>query len=441
MANFTIASGKIIAPNGAPFLAKGINTGQGMDLAQWMTLAQASLLTTFPNLNFIRLNAAGFANYQPPSYYEAFINWATSKQIVVLIEDHVAGIDPDPLYTAAQLTAAVSWYAALAKAFAANSWLWFGTMNEPGVAPTAQQVATYQAIRGAGNNSIVAMELVGGGDTFALGAGNQQGNYPSSAYQAMTGIIWDLHFYSAGATSEAGEAAALAASIALVNQIGSADGQMPILLGEIGNSGSGSGIDPDGANAVAAAWATIGKSTVGAACWAWEPGGTGDRLLNNSTTGGPAQLTAYGQQVAALIATNTGTPAMPASAQNTTAPPAAAITDTAGNAWMITAAGQVAVNGTADTTTSGVTELAWVGSTIWQKNGAGLWWGKTSPSAAWAPAAGTSTSPLPAPPPPTPVPPTGPTAAQLAAAQATVKTQAGVITAAAAAIEAAVAGL
>ena len=76
---------------------------------------------------------------------------------------------------------------------------------------------------------------------------------------------------------------------------------------------------------------------------------------------------------------------------------AAAITDASGNTWSITGGGQVAVNGVADTTTANVTELAYVNNQVWQENSANLWWGKTSPAAAWAPAAGTATSPLPAP--------------------------------------------
>ena len=75
----------------------------------------------------------------------------------------------------------------------------------------------------------------------------------------------------------------------------------------------------------------------------------------------------------------------------------AAITDAANNTWTINGSGQVAVNGTADTGTAQVTELAYVGGTIWQENSSNLWWGKTTPGAAWTPGAGTSTSPLPAP--------------------------------------------
>jgi hypothetical protein len=102
---------------------------------------------------------------------------------------------------------------------------------------------------------------------------------------------------------------------------------------------------------------------------------------------------------------------MTASPSGTTiiAPTTAVITDTTGNTWGINAKGLVTVNGVADTTTSGVLQLAYVTGTIWQKNSANLWWGKASPTAAWLPTVGTSVNPLP--PPPIGVGPTGPAGA------------------------------
>jgi hypothetical protein len=90
-------------------------------------------------------------------------------------------------------------------------------------------------------------------------------------------------------------------------------------------------------------------------------------------------------------------PAVTPSANNTVvlAGSTTAITDAAGNKWTITGTGQVAVNGTADTTTGNVTELAYVNGKVWQENTAKMWWDKASPSDAWGPAAGTSNSPLP----------------------------------------------
>jgi hypothetical protein len=75
----------------------------------------------------------------------------------------------------------------------------------------------------------------------------------------------------------------------------------------------------------------------------------------------------------------------------------AVLTDASGNQWTITDQGQVAVNDATDMTTANVTALAYVGGTVWQENQSNLWWGKTSPDAAWAPGPGTPTSPLPAP--------------------------------------------
>ena len=75
----------------------------------------------------------------------------------------------------------------------------------------------------------------------------------------------------------------------------------------------------------------------------------------------------------------------------------AAIVDANGNYWTITSSCEVAVNGVADPITSGVTELAYVNKEVWQEDTANLWWGKTSPTAAWSPTGGTSMSPLPAP--------------------------------------------
>ncbi len=94
-------------------------------------------------------------------------------------------------------------------------------------------------------------------------------------------------------------------------------------------------------------------------------------------------------------------PVPPASSANDTVVKGTtgAITDAGGNKWTINAAGQVAVNGTADATTANVIELAYVNGTIWQENSSKLWWGETQPNAAWSPAAGTATSPLPPPPP------------------------------------------
>jgi hypothetical protein len=112
----------------------------------------------------------------------------------------------------------------------------------------------------------------------------------------------------------------------------------------------------------------------------------------------PEAGTATSPLPAAPTATPTPTPAPTGPSSDDTvvkAGSASSIIDASGNKWTITSTDQVAVNGVADPTTANVTELAYVGTEIWQENSSNLWWGKTSPTAAWAPAAGSSTSPLP----------------------------------------------
>lgn len=100
-------------------------------------------------------------------------------------------------------------------------------------------------------------------------------------------------------------------------------------------------------------------------------------------------------------------PTLPPSADNTVvkAGTSDTIIDSLGNAWTITPAALVAVNGVPDTKTGGVVQLAYVKSVVWQENTRGLWWSKSRPLSAWLPPAGTATGPLPITPvPPAPVP-------------------------------------
>jgi hypothetical protein len=62
-----------------------------------------------------------------------------------------------------------------------------------------------------------------------------------------------------------------------------------------------------------------------------------------------------------------------------------AIVDTNGNVWTITSAGQVALNGVPDTTTSGVIALYYAGTPplIYQENSSKGVWSRTGPTAAW----------------------------------------------------------
>jgi ribosome-associated protein YbcJ (S4-like RNA binding protein) len=70
-----------------------------------------------------------------------------------------------------------------------------------------------------------------------------------------------------------------------------------------------------------------------------------------------------------------------------------AITDASGDKWTI-ANGQVVVNGTVDSTTANVIQLAYVNGQVWQENSQGLWWYKATPADGWGGGYGIGTSPI-----------------------------------------------
>ena len=430
---FQVENGEITSPNGSVFTARGINVSD-------LQMGDASqILADFPGINFIRLNVY---SYQSPSAYAAFIQTMTSHGIVVELEDHTnstgsdAGGATGTAFTGSQLTNELNWYSSIASAYASNPYVWLGTDNEPpsGGLSTWQQ-ETYNAIRNTGNNNPILIELPGGGSP------NQTitsyGMNPS-VYTSMTNIIADAHFYgwdSNYGTNQATVDAVLTNLVQGAQTITSANGTVPVIIGEYGPSTNGSTTDANASEVVQAVQQST--ATSGAVAWGYDAG------VNDNLTNGSGTLTSYGQEVAQWIAsassasdptpsandtvvkgttgsvtdasgpTSTGTATSPLPAATTPAPTATptmtpsandtvvtgtttAITDASGNLWTIASGGQVAVNGTIDPTTANVIELAYVNGTIWQENASDLWWGKTSPTASWEPGAGTSVSPLPA---------------------------------------------
>jgi hypothetical protein len=396
---FQIANGQIINPNGSVFAAQGINLYDSQ-------MGDASdVLADFPDLNFIRLNVY---SYQSPSAYSAFIQTMTSHGVVVELEDHTnstgsdAGGGVGSAFTGSQLTNELNWYSSVASAYASNPYVWFGTDNEPpqtGLSTWEQE--TYNAIRGAGNNNPIMMELPGGGDP-----GSTVSNYGMnpSVYASMSNIVLDAHFYGWGSgfsTNQQTVDSSLTSLVQGAQTITSANGTVPVIIGEYGPSTDGSSTDANSSEVLQAVQSST--ATSGSVAWGWDTG------ANDNLTSGDGTLTSYGQEVAQWMAstgttptTSTATPtptstATP-SANDTTviSGSPAAITDASGNEWTIASNGEVAVNGVDDTTTANVTELAYVNGTIWQENSNDLWWGKTSPTASWSPSAGTATSPLPA---------------------------------------------
>ena len=400
--SFSTDNGQIIGPNGQPFVAAGINVYDSAmgDATQ--------ILQDFPGINFVRLNVY---SYQSPSAYQAFINTMTAHGVVVELEDHTnstgsdAGGGVGSAFTGQQLTNELNWYSAMASAYANNPYVWFGTDNEPPQAGLSSwEQETYNAIRTTGNNNPVIIEVPGGG----YPGGNESGyGMDPSVYSSMTNIIADVHFYgwdSNYSTNQQTVDSALSSLISGAQTITSADGTVPVIIGEFGNSESDTVVTPNWQQVLN----TVTTSGYGYANWNWDPGGTTDDLTTGNGT-----LTAYGQQIAAAIAataaaeptTPTPTPVVTPSANDTAvmAGSTAAITDASGNKWTITSGAEVAFNGTAISGTANVTELAYVNGVVWQENSAGNWYSIVDTNGVFSAGAGpTATSPLPATPTPSP---------------------------------------
>ncbi len=288
---FRVSGGQILGPSGAPFVAKGLDVDASMSPSQ--------VLALFPGLNFVRLPTGGWPSYGD---LQGVVTGFTNAGVVVEIEDHPwPEVAP---YTGQDLTNETNWYASLASAFLGNPYVWFGSMNEPqtsyGGAESAiatQEAAIYAAIRGAGSSTILMMDLMGGGNPGTIGAGF--GMTPST-YASMTNIVWDFHFYgwdSGYSTDQGTVNAALAGSasagdgIQAAQTITSADGIVPVIIGEYGDSTDGQSVDANWVQVITA----VQTSGYGSAAWEFTTGGKADVIVNNG------QLTAYGQMVAQYI--------------------------------------------------------------------------------------------------------------------------------------------
>lgn len=285
---FEVHGGRIIDPKGNVFIAKGLNAHVRTD--------PAAILAAFPGINFVRTPVPDRAS---ASALQSFVEGLTSHGVVVEIEDH-----PWPLvnaYTGSELTAEASWYGSLASVFKGNPYVWFGSLNEPqwnGRANiTGEQVAVYNAIRGAGNNTIIMMEAgVGGGDPGSVGAGALN----PSAYTGMTKIVWDLHFYGwvlddsntdqsyadarlLGQVMPIGEGAGAGTGILGAQGIQSRDGRVPVIVGEFGVSTEANQAEGDRViNAVIQA--VQDGHLQGFAGWGWDPTPAEALVLNGSLT-------------------------------------------------------------------------------------------------------------------------------------------------------------
>jgi hypothetical protein len=291
---FHVANGQIIGPNGQPFIARGINMADS-DMGD-----ASAAIALFPGLNFVRL---AVYTYQDPSAYSQFISTMTSQGTVVEIEHHVetngatGGGGQGGIASGSWLASENAFYASMAHAYASNAYVWFGTTNEPPTAPglSEWQQATYNAIRGAGNNSIILLEIAGW-------PGGWQTDMDAGVYASMTNVVWDTHYYgwiSNYSTDQGTVNQALASEISGAQTITSADGTVPALIGEYGPSTTGESMDPNSTQVVQAVVNDGGSGTVGSGAWHWGMQDCCNNLNSGSTLTNP-----YGQTVALYINTS-----------------------------------------------------------------------------------------------------------------------------------------
>ena len=292
---FRTDNGRIIGPNGAAFTARGINV-----FASQMGDAN-QILKDFPGLNFVRL---AVYNYDSPDAYATFINTMSSRGVVVELEDHTSsdgsnqGGGRGSAFTGPQLTNELNWYSSVARAYASNPFVWFGTDNEPpnaGLSTWEQQ--TYNAIRSTGNNNPIMLELPGGAYPGAQSIASY--GMDPSVYAAMSNIVADVHSYgwsSSFIPDQQTVGAALTDLVQGARTMPSASGNVPVILGEYGPS-SETGTPDANADQVLLV-AQQSNQTAGAVAFAWSGRGA------NSLTDEQANPTPYGQQVAQWIASS-----------------------------------------------------------------------------------------------------------------------------------------
>ena len=298
---FSVANGQIIDPDGNPFVARGINLFPGQ-------VDAATILKTFPGINAVRVAATPGTD---PAVLDALVQGLTPKGVVVVIEDHSSsGGNPNTLSGQA-LADQASAYAKWASRYGDNTRVWFGSPNEPDntanlAAVPAQEAAVYNAIRGTGSQAMVLMEMRGG---FTNDAAQQS----ASTYAGMHNIIFDAHYYGwkvNQSTDPATIAKGLQDEIANAQSVKSADGKVPVVIGETGVSTTGSGgYDADGLQVVQAVF----DSGHGAFAWAWNAGT--DALTNSN-----GSLTDFGQLVAKHISAGASTSTSPVAPTTTPNP-------------------------------------------------------------------------------------------------------------------------
>jgi hypothetical protein len=331
---FTISGGQLLR-NGTPFQLLGFalmpdNSPSPPD--------GATIATQFPGTNFINWasgqnNSGGYRDFVPASNWFSQVNEYLAHGLIVMISDYTPG-GPN-CHVGSDAQGAFNWYAQWATQYANKANVMFTTQNECVNFQNGGSTAITQYMQGV-YNAIRNAETTAGGVKHVIWmepANDQQncstiGNLDPSIFSTMTNVGWNMHTYPwnypGGQQNNCGGSGTALSDYtnALRKEVGllqgfarSADGVMPVLMGEGGNSTSGPVDDRsiNGLYATVNAWLSqtgVAGGIVGFAAWIHDydatQEGDSDRLwiVQSNTLSHP-----YGTQVAARIAASGPHPA------------------------------------------------------------------------------------------------------------------------------------
>jgi hypothetical protein len=318
-ARFHVSNGQIIDLNGNVWVGKGINVddwagvggggpgniGNGTKIVDNKGnpvhgLDGLYIFDVFPNCNIVRLpcsyhlrrDSSGYND--DPSDFVTFVNNLTARKCVVVLEDHPG---PSPTIPKGPNTSQQRWYSHVAALFKSNPHVWYGTINEPWGKTTPDvicqnQLDTYNTLRNAGVTSPILLEIANPPNAWGSSWQAAQAHY----FRSMYNVVWDLHIYGGAGSSAQSQSVnneAIAAAVAAVvnNGITSADGNIPILVGEYGPSMTGISLDANGTqNVIAVQTAQVNGLIDGSLAWSWS-----DAMPDNLQNQG--YRTKYGNEV------------------------------------------------------------------------------------------------------------------------------------------------
>lgn len=339
---FSVSGGQLIGPNGSPFVLRGFAI-----MPDAAVPSPATLATQFPGTNFInwasgQKSGAGYTSFLPASNWFSNVDAFLAAGFVTMISDYTPGAPS--CRTGSDLQGAYDWYAAWATHYATNPNVMFTSQNECFMNGNDFNYfrGLYAAIRNAEKavtGSVAHMIWMEPGDEQqnCSNAGGISGNIfngtftlGGTTFSGMTHVGYNMHTYPwnypGGSQNNCGgsgnalsdyTSALVKEVLTYHNAASSADGVMPVIMGEGGNSTGGNSNPPDdrfinGLYATVNAWLTEtgqGSSGItGYAAWLYNydnfffaPNPDTDTLYLNGAVTSP-----FGTQVKANIALCSG---------------------------------------------------------------------------------------------------------------------------------------